>query len=75
MGQLLRDCRVGGGRTARAAIRRDDADCRSARTTSGGRGFCFATPTIVHFCAVLFLAALLRAPWKTILPAALVWGL
>lgn len=35
----------------------------------------FATPTIVHFSAVLLLATLLRAPWwELALPAAL-WGL
>jgi hypothetical protein len=35
----------------------------------------FATPTIIHFCATLLLAVLLRAPWHGInIPAAL-WGL
>lgn len=29
----------------------------------------FGTPTIVHFCAVLLLSALLSAPWPTLLPA------
>jgi L-asparagine transporter-like permease len=29
----------------------------------------FATPTIVHFSAVLLLSALLRAPWQTITTA------
>jgi hypothetical protein len=37
-------------------------------------GPAFATPTIVHFGAVLLLAALLRAPWKAIAPAAVLWG-
>ena len=44
---------------------------RPERPTADAGG-AFATPTIVHFCAVLFLAAVLRAPWKTILPAAIV---
>ncbi len=35
----------------------------------------FGTPTIVHFGAVLLLAALLRAPWQTIAPPAVLWGL
>ena len=35
----------------------------------------FATPTIVHFCAVLLLAALLRAPWPAITLAASCWGI
>jgi hypothetical protein len=38
-------------------------------------GAAFATPTIVHFSAVLLLAALLRAPWDAITPAAALWGL
>jgi energy-converting hydrogenase Eha subunit A len=35
----------------------------------------FGTPTIVHFGAALLLSALLRAPWPTIIPAAVLWGL
>jgi len=35
----------------------------------------FATPQIVHFSAVLFLCALVRAPWHGIAPAAVLWGL
>jgi len=38
-------------------------------------GATFATPTIIHFGAVLLLSALLRAPWQTILSAAALWGL
>jgi hypothetical protein len=38
-------------------------------------GAAFATPTIVHFGAVLLLSAILRAPWHTITPAAALWGL
>src|SRR5262249_27370198 len=38
-------------------------------------GAAFATPTIVHFSAVLFLAALLRAPWQAVTVAAALWGL
>jgi hypothetical protein len=37
-------------------------------------GAAFATPTIVHFSVVLFLAALLRAPWDSITAAALICG-
>jgi len=33
-------------------------------TVSAARAF--ATPTIVHFCAVLFIAAILTAPWPTL---------
>jgi hypothetical protein len=38
-------------------------------------GAAFATPTIVHFSVVLFLAALLRAPWESIVPPAVGCGL
>jgi hypothetical protein len=33
-------------------------------------GHAFATPTIVHFGAVLLLASVLSAPWHEIAPAA-----
>jgi hypothetical protein len=35
----------------------------------------FLAPTIVHFGTVLFLSALVRVPWHTITPIALIWGL
>jgi hypothetical protein len=35
----------------------------------------FATPTIVHFCAVLLLSVLLRAPWHAIATPAALLGL
>ncbi len=35
----------------------------------------FATPTIVHFVAVLLLSALLSAPWHSVGTAAVLWGL
>ena len=38
-------------------------------------GAAFATPTIVHFGAVLLLSALIRAPWQSVTPAAVLWGL
>src|SRR5437867_3552560 len=38
-------------------------------------GAAFATPTIVQFSAVLFLSAVLRAPWQVITSAAALWGL
>jgi hypothetical protein len=34
----------------------------------------FATPTIVHFGAVLLLSAIVSAPWHGIAPAAILWG-
>jgi hypothetical protein len=38
-------------------------------------GAAFATPTIVHFGTALLLSAVLRAPWRAITPAAVIWGL
>src|SRR5947209_5631629 len=38
-------------------------------------GAAFATPTIVHFAAVLLLSAVLRAPWETLAFTAALWGL
>jgi hypothetical protein len=38
-------------------------------------GAAFGSPTIVHFGTVLFLSALLHAPWQTIAIAAAIWGL
>jgi hypothetical protein len=38
-------------------------------------GHAFATPTIVHFGAVLLLAGILSAPWRGIASAAVLWGL
>jgi hypothetical protein len=49
------------------------ADRPVVRTPEAGAAF--ATPTIIHFSAVLFLAALLRVPWQTILIPAACWGL
>lgn len=47
----------------------------AGRTTRGAAaGAAFATPTIVHFSVVLFLAAVLRAPWNAIAPISLVCG-
>ena len=41
----------------------------------GEAGGAFATPTIVHFGAVLGLAGILTAPWDGIEAAAVSWGL
>lgn len=38
-------------------------------------GDSFSTPTVVHFCTVLLLAAILVAPWHGIAPAAVIWGM
>ncbi len=38
-------------------------------------GAAFATPTIIHFSTALFLSAILRVPWQSITPLAVVWGM
>jgi len=47
---------------------------RSTAQNDAGAGQAFATPTIVHFGAVLALSGILTAPWEQIAPAAGVWG-
>ncbi len=37
-------------------------------------GAAFGSPTVVHFGVVLFLSALLHAPWRTMTVAAALWG-
>ena len=44
------------------------------RRSSGALG-AFATPTVVHFCAALLVAALLSAPWQALWHAGLLLGL
>jgi len=39
-----------------------------------GAGQAFATPTIVHFAAVLVLSGIVSAPWDGLAPAAALWG-
>ena len=48
----------------------------SSPTSSGTEdaGHAFATPTIVHFGAVLGLSGILCAPWDGVGTAAVVWG-
>jgi hypothetical protein len=46
------------------------------RRPGAGRGIAaFNTPTVVHFGAVLLVAAVLSAPWPALVPAALLLGL
>lgn len=35
----------------------------------------YSTPTVVHFCSALFGSAILTAPWRALLPLAIVLGL
>ena len=45
----------------------------SARTRQDGIAT-FSTPTVAHFCAALFLSAVLAAPWRTLPPVAVLIG-
>src|SRR5690348_5789064 len=45
------------------------------RPLSAEGGAAYATPQIVHFSAVLLVTALLRAPWYSLAPAAVLWGI
>jgi len=38
-------------------------------------GAAFATPTIIHFGAVLLLSGIQSAPWRGVAPASVLWGL
>jgi hypothetical protein len=38
-------------------------------------GAAFSTPSVVHFAVVLFLSAIISAPWHTIGAVGVVWGL
>lgn len=42
---------------------------------SADAGGAFGTPTVVHFSVVLFLSALLRAPWQSITSVMIMLGL
>lgn len=46
---------------------------RPSRNIAEG-GAAFGSPTTVHFSSVLFLSALLQAPWESIFTVAVVWG-
>jgi hypothetical protein len=37
-------------------------------------GQAFSTPTVLHFCVALLIAAVLRAPWHSVEPPAICWG-
>lgn len=51
---------------AEMPLRKGDAGAQAGNT--------FATPTVVHFGAVLLLAGLMSVPWRSVVPAAVVWG-
>ncbi|MBV8672131.1 MAG: hypothetical protein JOZ33_01745 [Acidobacteriaceae bacterium] len=48
---------------------------RPAAEGQAQAGAAFATPTVVHFGAVLLLAGVVSAPWQRVTMAAVLWGL
>ena len=47
-----------------------------ARVSPGSEGIgAFSTPTVVHLCIALLVAAILNAPWQALWPAGLLLGL
>src|SRR3954453_12893925 len=44
-----------------------------ARRGQEQAGAAFATPTIMHFSAVLLLSAVLSAPWREVTNAVMIW--
>ena len=48
---------------------------RRARSTMRDGVSIYSTPTVVHFCAALFVSAILSAPWHALLPVGIVLGL
>jgi hypothetical protein len=46
----------------------------SGRQSTGREIDAFGTPTVVHFCAVLYMAAILTAPWRALTSVALALG-
>lgn len=45
------------------------------RSSNAEAGAAFASPTVIHFCTVLLLSAVLRAPWRSFMSIAVLWGL
>ena len=50
------------------------ADTPIARADAQASG-AFSTPSVVHFGVVLFLSAIVTAPWSGLTPVSVVWGL
>jgi hypothetical protein len=48
---------------------------RSSREATAAGVAAFSTPTVVHFCVVLFSSVLLSAPWPALAPVRLLLGL
>ena len=45
------------------------------RSATGAGISTFSTPTVVHFCCALFTAALMSAPFRSLVPIAIILGL
>jgi hypothetical protein len=73
LGKLLCDCRFFGGGIYGSAIcggRVLSAELNTPRTEATTN--VFSNPTMIHFCAVLLIAAILSAPWQGVTNAALI---
>jgi hypothetical protein len=50
------------------------ADTPVARADAQATG-AFSTPSVVHFAVVLLRSAIVSAPWQSLVPVAVAWGL
>jgi hypothetical protein len=75
MEQLFYNCRLVCGRTDWIAVRRLTLIAERSPPRAAEAGPAFATPTIVHFGAVLLLSAVQSAPWQEVTFVAAILGL
>lgn len=48
----------------------------STRAEEMDQGFAvYSTPTVIHFCAALLVSVILTAPWRSLVPAAVLLGI
>jgi hypothetical protein len=66
--ELLHHDRLGGGGLDRLDVRRDYVGHRRGTLSQNAPDgiSTFSTPTVVHFCAALFVSAVLIAPWRSL---------
>jgi hypothetical protein len=74
LGKFLCDYRFGCRRTNRLAVVVVTLVAEKPVLRATEAGAAFATPTIVHFSAVLLVSALIRVPWHSIPPLAALWA-
>ena len=74
MGQFLRHRRFVRRGADRFAVCSDGAYCRVRKKSTGREISAFGTPTVIHFCAVLLVSAIVSAPWHSLSSVALALG-